>query len=345
MTKPLKMLLALGIGALGGTAFYLAHLPLPWMLGSLCLAMAAAIGGAPVAFPARIRAPTVAVIGVMIGSGFTPEVLALGRQWIASLGVLAAYVAVVAVVVVPFYRVFARTDWQTAYLAGLPGGLNEMVELGEEKGADVRVIILAHSLRIVVTIALIALWFRVIEGQAVGAMPPFDLAPISLQDALLLIGAAVVGMILGARLRLPAAAFLGPLILSAALHLGGVTTSAPPAPLVVVAQIVLGTGLGCRFVGVRAVVLVRAAVLAVASTVMSLVIAGFFVLVLRGLVGVPAGQGMLALAPGGVTEMGLISLAIGADVAFVALHHIVRILIVLVLARPLLALIAARFGD
>ncbi|MGA1170263.1 MAG: rod shape-determining protein, partial [Ilumatobacteraceae bacterium] len=62
--------------------------------------MAAAIGGAPVAFPARIRAPTVAVIGVMIGSGFTPEVLALGRQWIASLGVLAAYVAVVAVVVV-----------------------------------------------------------------------------------------------------------------------------------------------------------------------------------------------------------------------------------------------------
>jgi len=172
VTKPLPMLSALGFGTLGGTAFYLADLPLPWMLGALCLAMAAAVAGAPVAFPARLRPPTVAVIGVMLGSGFTPEVLALGRQWIVSLGVLAVYLLIVGALVVPFYRIFARTDWRTAFLAGLPGGPNEMVDLGEEKGADVRVIILAHSLRIVVTIALIALWFRVIEGHAFGAPPP-----------------------------------------------------------------------------------------------------------------------------------------------------------------------------
>lgn len=47
-------------------------------------------------------------------------------------------------------------------------------------------------------------------------------------------------------------------------------------------------------------------------------------------------QGMLALAPGGLTEMGLIALAIHADVAFVALHHVVRILVVIVLAPLLL---------
>jgi len=345
VTRPLPVLLALGLGVLGGVAFYLAHLPLPWMLGALCLAMAAAVTGAPVAFPARLRPPTVAVIGVMLGSGFTPELLALGGRWAVSLGVLALYVVVVGAVVVPFYRVFARTDWQTAYLAGLPGGLNEMVELGEEKRADVRVIILAHSLRIVVTIACIALWFRVVEGRAVGALPPVGAAPITLHDAVLLIGCAVLGMIGGRWLRLPAAAFLGPLILSAALHLGGVTESAPPAPLVIAAQIILGTGLGCRFVGVRPGVLGRAAVLAIASTVATILIAGVFALVLWALLAVPAGQGMLAFAPGGVTEMGLVALAIDADVAFVALHHIVRILIVVVLARPLLALLAARFGN
>jgi uncharacterized membrane protein AbrB (regulator of aidB expression) len=38
----------------------------------------------------------------------------------------------------------------------------------------------------------------------------------------------------------------------------------------------------------------------------------------------------------------LIALAIEADAAFVAVHHILRILIVLVLARPLLALVARR---
>jgi len=58
--------------------------------------------------------------------------------------------------------------------------------------------------------------------------------------------------------------------------------------------------------------------------------------------GVDIDQGLLAFAPGGVTEMGLIALAIEADAAFVAVHHILRILIVLVLARPLLALVARR---
>ncbi|MFM7446089.1 MAG: AbrB family transcriptional regulator, partial [Tabrizicola sp.] len=58
--------------------------------------------------------------------------------------------------------------------------------------------------------------------------------------------------------------------------------------------------------------------------------------------GIDLYQALLALAPGGLTEMGLIALAIHADVAFVALHHVARILVVLVLA-PL----AARFlpGD
>jgi uncharacterized membrane protein AbrB (regulator of aidB expression) len=54
--------------------------------------------------------------------------------------------------------------------------------------------------------------------------------------------------------------------------------------------------------------------------------------------GVAVDQALLALAPGGLTEMGLIALAIHADVAFVALHHVARILFVLVLAP-----IAARF--
>ncbi|MBM3611657.1 MAG: AbrB family transcriptional regulator, partial [Alphaproteobacteria bacterium] len=81
--------------------------------------------------------------------------------------------------------------------------------------------------------------------------PPFEQEPMTLRDAVLLIGCAVFGMILGKRLRLPAAAFLGPLILSAALHLWGITASAPPASLIVAAQVVLSrdSGLCQRIAG------------------------------------------------------------------------------------------------
>jgi uncharacterized membrane protein AbrB (regulator of aidB expression) len=50
---------------------------------------------------------------------------------------------------------------------------------------------------------------------------------------------------------------------------------------------------------------------------------------------------LLAYAPGGVAEMSLIALAIGADAGFVAVHHLVRIVCVMV-AVPLLTVAARR---
>ncbi|MEL6736760.1 MAG: AbrB family transcriptional regulator, partial [Pseudomonadota bacterium] len=51
-------------------------------------------------------------------------------------------------------------------------------------------------------------------------------------------------------------------------------------------------------------------------------------------------QLLLAYAPGGLNEMSLVSLAIQADVAFVATHHLFRIVALLTLAGTLLARIA-----
>lgn len=334
-----RMILALMIGAAGGLLFFALHLPLPWMLGALFASMAASIAGLPIQPPNRIRPATVAVIGVMLGARFTPELIALAGDWTISLALLSLYMLCVSAVTVPYYRFAARTDWQTAYLAGMPAGLTEMVELGEEKGADVRAIILAHTLRIVITVALVAIWFRLIEGRTVGAMPNLGGAPLTVRDAALLLACAILGTWAGKRLHFPAPAFMGPLAASALIHATGLTASAPPALLVVAAQIILGTLLGCRFIGVRPSALTRAAWLSLWATLATLIIAlGFSVLIHR-VIGVSTDQVILALAPGGLTEMGLIALAINADVAFVALHHVVRILIVILLAKPVFALL------
>ena len=337
-----RMFLALAIGAAGGLLFFLLHLPLPWMLGAVTACMTAAIMGHPVLPPNRIRPATVAVIGVMLGARFTPDLLALAGAWTVSLTLLSVYMLCVSAVTVPYYRFAAKADWQTAYLAGMPAGLTEMVELGEEKGADVKAIILAHTLRIVITVALVAIWFRLIEGRNVGAMPDFGSAPLTALDAVLLLLCAVAGAWIGKLLRFPAPAFMGPLAASAILHATGVTASAPPALIVIAAQIILGTLLGCRFIGVRPIVLAHAAWLSLWATLATLFIALAFAALIHNVVGVSTDQVILALAPGGLTEMGLIALAINADVAFVALHHVARILIVILLAKPVFALLPKR---
>lgn len=184
-----------------------------------------------------------------------------------------AYVIAVALVVVPFYRFAGRFDWITAYFAGMPGGLSEMIEIGEASGAKPAPIILAHSLRIVVTISLIAFWFRIIEGHAVGASMGAVEAPLTWLDAALLLASAVLGSLVGQRLRFPAPTFLGPLLVSAVLHLAGLTESAPPALLVNTAQVLLGTILGCRFLGISVRTVVPAAALAIGATLLTLALA------------------------------------------------------------------------
>ena len=309
------------------------------MLGALCLTMAAAIAGLPVQGPNRLRPAIVAVIGVLLGARFTPDVVDQAGQAAVTLAILLVYLAAVAALVVPFYRIIGRQDWTTAYFAGMPGGLSEMIELGEARGANVPEIVLAHSLRIVLTIGLMALLFRVVLDQdlgtsgaaarSAGQMPGFF-------DAAVLTACAVVGAFGGRNLRLPAPSFLGPLILSAATHLAGITDSVPPPLLVNAAQVALGTILGCRFLGIAPRTVLRAGLLSLVATLITLILAFAAALAMRYWAEVSLDQAMLALAPGGLTEMGLIALAINADVAFVALHHVLRILVVIVVAPLLL---------
>lgn len=337
-----RVALALAIGTVGGGVFHALHLPLPWMLGALFATMAASVANAPILGPARMRPAVVAVIGVLLGSRFTPDIIAGAGVWLGTVAILMGYVIAVALVVVPFYRLAGRFDWVTAYFAGMPGGLSEMIEIGEASGAKPAPIILAHSLRIVVTIALIAFWFRIVEGHSVGAAVPVAEAPLTWLDALLLLLSAVLGSAMGKMLRFPAPTFLGPLLVSAVLHLAGTTESVPPALLVNAAQVMLGTILGCRFLGISARTLGPAAVLAIGATLLTLVLAFGAGLLMWHVAGIGPDQALLALAPGGLTEMGLIALAIHADVAFVALHHVVRILFVIVLAPLVFRLLVAR---
>ena len=326
---------ALMIGGAGGGLFFAAGLPLPWMLGALFATMAASLAGLRLQAPVALRPAVVAVIGVLLGAGFTPGLLAQAGDWALSLAGLALFLALSVALVVPWYRRIGGFDARTAYFAGMPGGLSEMIELGEAAGADVPRIILAQSLRIVTTVALIAVWFRWGQGVQIAAVAPAAAVPPGAVDLALLALAALAGSWIGLRLRLPAPTLLGPMILSAALHLADLAHGAPPGPLVIAAQVILGIMLGCRFQGMRARVLVPALGLSLGATLVMLTLAAGFAQAIHAVTGQAPAQVLLAYAPGGLTEMSLVALALQAEVAFVAAHHVLRILLVIV-AAPLL---------
>ncbi|MDT8855898.1 AbrB family transcriptional regulator [Paracoccaceae bacterium Fryx2] len=334
----------MAIGAFGGGVFQILGLPLPWMLGALTASMIAAMLNAPILPPSRLRPTVVVVIGVLLGAGFSPALLSQAAGWALSLAMLVVYLVVTAALVVPYYRRVGGFDPTTAFFSAMPGGVNEMAMIGQEMGGDERRIILAHAARIVITIALIALWFRLIQGYSVGSATSMGVgfADIDARDLAVLAVCGVLGAALGIGLRLPAPTLVGPMFVSAAAHVAGLSQAAPPRELVVMAQILLGTVMGCRFLGIGPRVVGRALLLSLGATLLSLGVTLAFALLFHRLFGQSIEQVMLAYAPGGVTEMSLVALAMQAEVAYVATHHVVRIVLLVGFAPLVLRRIGRR---
>ena len=323
------------VGAAGGALFAWLNLPLAWMLGAMVATTAVSLGGANLYVPGPMRSIMVAIIGVLLGASFTPEVVEKAREWPLTIGCLLLYLGVLVGALFLYFHRIVGLDVPTAYFSATPGGLSEMVITGAAMGADDRTIALIHTSRVLLVVLAIPLWYRFMTGVATtpSAMGP-SIGAIGLADVAVLAACAVAGVVAGRLLRLPAYRLSGPLLASAAVHVTGLNESAPPWEVVAAAQVVVGSAIGARFTGVpiRRVLGLMAA--ALVSTVLMLAATVSFALVLAPATGLDWRSIVLAYAPGGLAEMSLIALSLGIETAFVATHHVIRIGLIVV-AAPL----------
>lgn len=331
----------LALGAVGGLLAHAAHLPLGYLLGSMVLVGGlAALDirplGRPLTLPARLRFSFVPVIGVAIGGAFTPEVARAAAGWGPSLAALGVFVPLAHAAAYAIYR-RGGLNRVEAFYGAVPGGLIESVQMGEEAGADVRLLIVLQTLRLIGTIITVPLIFLALTGHSVGSAAGTAMVgaavPLTLRDAVLMLGAGAIGALAGKRLRFPGYIITGPVLASAVLHVTGLLQAIPPAWLIAVTQVILGAGLGVRFVGMSRQMLARCGRLAMVNGAVSLFLAFGFAGVVHWLTDEPVAAAFLAFAPGGLAEMSLIALSLNMSVIYVTAHHVVRIVLAVVFAR------------
>lgn len=330
----LRFIAALVVGAAGGGAFYAAGAPLPWVLGSMAACAAASVAGLPIQASSATRRPMAAVIGVVLGSGFHPGLLAQAREWIVPLALLPFFLASAALLCVWYFRRVAKFDPVTAYFAGMPGGIAEMVLMGAERGADERAIGLIHGARIFLVVFILPFLIRLFHAPmpAEAATDALMVAGGTADWTLLpwAAGCIAVGLTLGRLLRLPAWHLIGPLAVSAGVHVAGITEFHIPAWAVGAAQVGLGATIGCRFVGLTLGALARTLLLAAGSTAILLALTIGWAFAIAGFTRVDPALVTLAYSPGGLAEMSMVALSLSLEPGFVVVHHLTRVVLVLV---------------
>ncbi len=329
LTAGQRRSLTLGLSVLGTAAFWLLSLPLPFLFGPLFACLVAALAGAPLKGFGQVSIAARTILGVAVGASVTPEVVARVPQMAASVALIPLYIVVIGLVGVPFFRRVYRFDWATSWYAAMPGGLQDMVIFGKEAGGDVRALSLIHTTRmlILVTVAplILSFGFGVTLDNPIGA-PAADLP---LHEMAIMAAAALIGWKGGERIGLFGASILGPMILTGVLSLSGVIHYRPPAEAILVAQFMIGIGIGVGYVGVTMHEIRRDVSAGVLFVLMLAGLAALFTeaVVLLGLA--PAVDGFIAFAPGGQAEMTVLAIIVGADLGYVIVHHLTRVLLVI----------------
>lgn len=334
--------LGLALGAAGGAVADWFDVPLAWMLGALFVTMFARVAGAPIDVPIWVRANFLILIGLFLGESFEGVRVEEFLQWPISILGAVLYVPVATACAFVFYHYVAGEQKMTAICSSIPGGLIAVVVVSGSLGADEKQVALAQSLRIAIVVCMAPF----VAFGLLGYAPPSDAtfekhALIDLPDlGILLAGTAVVmwGMV---KLHIPIPYMVGPLVASAVLRLAGLVEGVLPHQLVEVALVVTGSSIGTRFHGVSVARLLRFGVLTLGGTSVLMGVSALFAFGVSSITGIDFLPALLAYAPGGVAEMSLIALATDANPGFVAIHHVARIVFVL-LSVPLMT---AWFGK
>ncbi len=331
------------VAALGVVVFKLLDLPLPWLLGPIFACLIAALAGVPMAGFKPLNDAMRTVLGVAVGATMTPAVIATFPGMWPTLLLVPVMVLAIGVTGVPYFRRVWGYDFPTAYYSTMPGGLQDMLVFGEEAGGKVRTLSLIHATRVMVIVVALPFILKGIWDADLSNPPGAPLVSVPWQELLLMVLCAGVGWWGAKRIGMFGASILGPLIVTAIAAMAGVLENRPPAEAIWAAQFFIGMTIGSKYAGITMAEVKRDVVAGLGFCGLLIVLTLIFVEFIYQLGLAPGQEALLAFAPGGQAELTVLALIVGADVAFVVAHHVLRIFVV-ILGAPLAARVFDRHG-
>jgi len=322
-----RLVVTLAIAAAGGVFFAVAGLPAPWLTGAAVAVGLAAIAGLSLGVPSPIRQGAILFFGTIMGAGVTPETFAQAPNWLISLGGLVCVVPAIAFTVSFYLYRFHGFDEATARLASVPGNLSYVIALAEEQpNVDKRRVAMVQIVRLTTLLILLPLIFDALGYVAVQPADRLAAREYGLGDIAVLFTAGFAGGILALIIGFPGGAITGAMLGSGILSGSGFVHVQLPDWLLLPAFILLGGMAGSNFSGTDRQFLLANLAPSLGAVLIGALIASLFAGPIALLTGMSFAQIWLAYSPGGADTMAALALALSLEPAFVAAHHVFRML-------------------
>ncbi|SFR34491.1 AbrB family transcriptional regulator [Litoreibacter janthinus] len=336
----IQIFITYAIAGSGVAVFLALGLPLPWLLGPIFACLFAALAGVRMRGNRLVNDAMRSVLGVAVGATFTTALLvSMAAMW-PTLLMIPVMVACIGAIGVPYFQRVWGFNFATSYYSAMPGGLQDMLAFGEEAGGDVRALSLIHATRVMVIVVALPFILQGYWDVDLSNPPGAPVKSIAVSQLLLMVFCGIVGWRVAKALGMFGSSILGPLILAAIMALLGILQHRPPAEAIWMAQFFIGMTVGTKYAGVT-MQEVRTDVTAALGFCLILIVLTFVFAEAIHLANLaPPLETLLAFAPGGQAEMTVLALIVGADMAFVIAHHVLRIFVV-ILGAP----VAARLWD
>jgi len=320
---------AFAFGLMGVAIFKLVGLPLPWLLGPIFACLFAALIGVPLKGVALLNDSMRTILGVAVGATLTPAVLATFPAMLPTLVLVPVMVVLIGLIGVPYFRKVCGYDFPTAYYSAMPGGLQDMLLFGEEAGGNIRTLSLIHATRVMVIVVALPFILKGIWQADLTNPPGAAASTVPVSELVIMVLCAVVGWQIARKLGMFGASILGPLILTAGVTLLGGLHYRPPAEAIWAAQFFIGMTIGSNYSGITFEEVRRDLAAGVGFCAILIVLTLIFVEAIYSLELAPGMEALLSFSPGGQAELTVLALIVGADVAFVVAHHVLRLFVVI----------------
>jgi hypothetical protein len=327
-TKILNVLETLVIGTAGGLLFLWANLPGGLISGAMVAVGIGAIAGRPLTLPPIMTQTVLVLLGISLGSLVSRQLLQHMSAYPLTIGLLALATFCSTFGSSFYLQRFHGWDQTSAFLAGSPGALSQIIVLAAEKGADVPAIAVVQTVRVIILTAALPLVLA-LTGIASSSPPPTaTVANASPVELAALIAAAAAAALLLRLIKFPASWMFGAMIGSIVLHGTGLVEGGLPPWARGVALVGIGALIGSRFARMKAKNLLGHVNAALGSFVIAIAISAVFVAVIALTTHVRLADIIVAFAPGAMDAMLALALTLHIDPIFVGAHHLSRFVFV-----------------